>query len=261
VTLALLCALMLSLALAAGCAGGGEAKPSPETNGAAPPASSADSVETAPSISEEEAREVAEKVLLTLRDFPAGWSQEPPDDEEDAPLDVPPECQAFAGQEDWPGTLLKVESPEFEGPDEVEVNSSVILYADAEAARQAFAGVRDTYDRCREPLLQAFTRYLQQLYQKNAQESGEIAEVASMAMDWLSFPPYGDESVTARMSITINVGARSLDCYLDMLGWRIGRVEGDMGFSTCFDTPDTGEEQRLAQIIDERLREAAENLD
>ena len=265
---ALLCALLLSLALAAGCASNSEDERSPETNGGAPEAngaapatSSADSAQPVSDISEGEAREVAEKVLLQLKDFPVGWSQEPPEDEEDTPLDVPPECQAFVGEEEWPGTLLEVESPEFEGPDDEAVNSGVVVYADAEAARQAFADARDAYDRCKEPLLQAFTGYLQQLYQQKAQESGEAAEVAALTMDWLSFPPYGDESLTARMSITINVGTRSLDCYLDFLGWRVGRIEGDIGFSTCFEIPNLEEEQRLAQIMDERLRKAAKDLD
>src|SRR4030042_5150549 len=172
---ALLCALLLSLALAAGCASDSKDQPPPESDGVAPATSSADSAQPVSDISEEEAREVAEKVLLQLKDFPVGWSQLPPEDEEDTPLDVPPECQAFVGEEEWPGTLLEVESPEFEGPDDEAVNSGVVVYADAEAARQAFADARGASDPCKEPLLQAFTEYLQQLYQQKAHEPGGAA--------------------------------------------------------------------------------------
>ena len=80
-------------------------------------------------------------------------------------------------------------------------------------------------------------------------------------MDLLSFPPYGDESFSIRMSFTVNVGAQSLDFYLDTFAWRVDRIEGDMSFSTRFEIPDTDEEQRLAQIIEERLKDAVKDLD
>jgi hypothetical protein len=259
VTLALLCALLLSLALAAGCASGSEGQPSTETNGAAPATSSADSPETASSVSEEEAREVAEKVLLTLRDFPAGWSQLPPDEDEDMQLDLPPECQAFWEHEEWPGTLVDIDSPEFEGPDDEEVQSGVVIYVNAEAAHQAWVDGKAAVDLCREPVRAALATYLQQGLQ--AQYPDATIEVAAFTWDWLPFPAYGDESAAMRMSFTVNAGSESFTFHSDFIGWRVDRVEVSLAFDTRTEPPDPNEEQRLAQIIDERLREAAENLD
>jgi hypothetical protein len=258
-TVAVLGVLLFALALATGCTGDSDNGSLSESGEAATSAPSAASPQPTSDISEDEARSAAEKVLLTLQDFPAGWSQEPPDEDEEPPLDVPPECKAFAGEEDWPGTVVKVESPEFDGPDDEDVNSSAIVYADGEAARLAFAGVRDACGRCRGPFLQALPTYLEQQYQKNA--PGVTAEITATAMDWLPFPTYGDEGLSVRMSVTIDLGTRSIDCYLDELGWRVGRVEGDISFSTCSDTPGAEEEQRLAKIILGRLRIAVEDLD
>jgi hypothetical protein len=263
VKLALLCVLLLSLALAAGCATNSKGQPSSDTDGAAPATSSADSPETASTISEEEAREVAEKVLLTLRDFPAGWSQLPPDeDDEDPELDLPEECRAIYEQDIPPGALVDIDSPEFEGPDEEEVDSGATVYVDAEAAHQTYVDGRDWFDRCREPLVEAFRKYLQQVALETAQERGvENVEIVAVSWDWLPSPPYGDESVAMRMSYTLNVGAQSFVWYSDMFGWRVGRVEGGMSFTTKNEIPEPNEEERLMQIIDERLRKAAKDLD
>ena len=258
--LTLLGVLLVSLALAAGCASDSEGQPSTGTNGAAPPASSADSAKTVSNISEEEAREVAGKILLTLRDFPAGWSQEPPEEEkEDPEFDSPPECQAFFEQEIPPGALVDIDSPEFDGPDTEQVDSGATVYVDAEAAHQAFADARDVYDRCREPLRAAYTKYLGELLREEYPDAN--VEVTAFAMDWLSFPAYGDESLAMRMSVTMVVGDQTIDAYTDMFGWRVGPIEGDMSFTNCFVPPDLEEEQRLAEIVEKRLREAAEDLD
>jgi hypothetical protein len=86
-------------------------------------------------------------------------------------------------------------------------------------------------------------------------------EVAAFTWDWLSFPPYGDESAAMRMSFTINVGSQSLVFHSDLIGWRVGRVEASLTFDSRTQVPDPQEEQRLAQIIEARLRQAAEELD
>jgi len=254
-----LCALLLSLALATGCAGNSKDQRSPETNGAAPATSSADSPETASSISEEEAREVAEEALLQLKDFPTGWSQLPPDEDEDVQLDLPPECQAFWEQEEWPGTLVDIDSPEFEGPDEEKVQSGVTIYVDAEAARQAWADGKAAIDLCREPVRAALATYLQEGLRAEYPDAN--IEVVAFTWDWLPFPPYGDESAAMRMSFTIKVGSQLLVFQSDFIGWRVDRIEASMSFDTRSDPPDPNEEQRLAQIIDERLRDAVKDLD
>jgi hypothetical protein len=259
----LLCVLLLSLAVAAACASDSKDQPPPESDGVAPATSSADSAQPVSDISEEEAREVAEKVLLTLRDFPEGWSQLPPDDDDDDPqLDLPPECQVFMDQEEWPGTLVDIDSPEFEGPDEEEVDSSATIYVDVEAAHQSYVDGKASIDLCREPFLAAFKKALQEEVQKTAQERGvENVEIVAVSWDWLPSPPYGDESAAMRMSYTMNVGTQPFVWYADMFTWRVGRIEGGLSFSTTNQIPDQNEEQRLAQIIDERLRKAAKDLD
>ena len=255
-----MCALLLSLALAAGCASNSEGEPSPPGDGAAPATSSADSPQTVSDISEEEAREVAEKVLLRLKDFPVGWSQLPPDeDDEDLQLDLPPECQAFMDQEEWPGTLVNIDSPEFEGPDEEEVDSSVTIYVDAEAAHQAYADGKTAIDLCREPIGAALAQYLQETLRAEYPDAN--IEVVASTWEWLSFPPYGDESAALRWSLTMNVGSKSVVLYSDLIDWRVGRIEASMGFDTRSEPPDLAEEQRLAQIMDERLRDAVKDLD
>jgi hypothetical protein len=268
--LTVLCVLLLSLAFATSCAGGGEAEQPPDVNGAAPATGAADSSKTAPaapegdatvssSSEEEEAREVAEKVLLTLRDLPAGWSQLPPNDEEKQFLDVPPECQTFSVNFQWPGTVAEADSPEFEGPDRETVGSSATIFVDAEAAVQAFARYKAEFELCREPVRTAFMKDYEEGLRAELPDTN--VAVTAFAMDWLSFPRYGDESAAARMSVSLVIGDRTIDMYIDFIVWRVGRIEGGMSFSTLNEVPDLEEEQRVAKIIDERLREAAEELD
>lgn len=256
--LTFLCLLLLSLAVAAGCDGGGDEPPA-GSRGAAPPTSSADSPEATAAL-EEQTREVAMTALLTLRDFPAGWSQLPPKKEgQEPPLNLPPECQALAQMGDWPGTLVDIVSPEFEGPDGEEVQSGVTVYVDAETAHQAWANGRAAIDLCREPMRVALAAYFQETLR--AQYPEAVIDVVDFTWDWLPFPSFGDESAAMRMSFTVNGGPQSSTYHSDFIGWRVDRVEVNLNFDTRTAIPDPIEEQRLAQIIDERLREAAEDLE
>lgn len=256
--LATLCVLLLSLALAAGCKGGND-DPS-GARGAAPPVDSTGSPGAEASLLEEQAREVAESVLLTLRDFPAGWSQLPPDDDvEDPPLNLPPECQAFAEMEEWPGTLVDTDSPEFEGPDDEEVQSGVTVYVDAEAAHQAWANGKAAIDLCREPMRAALAAYLQEILR--AQYPEAIIDVVDFTWDWLPFPSFGEESAAMRMSFTVNGGPQPLVFHSDFIDWRVGRIEASLAFDSRTVAPDTKEEERLAKLLDERLKNAAGDLD
>jgi hypothetical protein len=203
----------------------------------------------------EEARAAAEEALLRLEDFPTGWVERPAEeDEEDFEADLPPECQWFIEQEELPGTVVEVESREFHGPDDEEVESSVTIFEDVAAASQTFADVSDFIERCRQPLREAVAQYFQDKIREEGEELPfEDIELSDFNMDRLSFPAYGDEGMALRMSFTIDTDFLSADFYMDIFGIRVDRIVGGMSFGQSFEIPDTNEEERLAGIIEERL--------
>jgi len=228
------------------------------------PPSQAEQTPTATSNADlEEARAVAEQALLRLEDFPTGWVERPAEeeDDEDFELDLPPECQSFIERENLPGTLVEVDSAEFHGPDDEEVESGVTIFVDIAAARQAFAEVGDFIERCRQPLREAVTEYFEEKIREEGEDLPfEDIELADFNMDRLSFPAYGDESMALRMSFTIDAGFLSFDFYFDIFGMRVDRIIGSMSFAGVLETPDAREEERLAGIIEERLETAAAQL-
>jgi len=252
--------VLVCLGLAAACADGGDEEVRTEAS------------ETAIAASEgglEEARAVAEQALLRLEDFPTGWVERPAEqDEEDFQPDLPRECQWFIQQEELPGTVVKVDSPEFHGPDHEEVESAVTVFVDVTAARQAFADVQDFIEGCRQPLRQAFTEYLQEKAREEVEDLVfEVTELTDFNIDKLSFPAHGDESMAFQVGFEVHVRPLSVDYYFDMFGIRVDRIVGVLTFGDSFvrplslERPDTNEEERLAGIIEERLHTAVAELE
>lgn len=247
--------VLVCLAIVVACADAGDQEPPAEAEQTATPTSEAEP---------EQARAVAEQALLRLEDFPTGWVERPAEEDEENGFepDLPPECQSFVERENLPGTLVEVDSDEFHGPDDEEVESGVTIFVDVAAARQAFAEVGDFIEQCREPMRQAVTEYLQEVIQEEGEDLPfEDIELTDFNIDRLSFPAYGDESMALRMSFTIDAGFLSLDFHLDIFGMRVDRIIGSMTFSDSFERPDTNEEERLATIIEGRLHTAVAQLE
>lgn len=153
--------------------------------------------------------------------------------------------------------MVKIDSPEFHGPEDEEVESGVTVYVDEAAARQAFVEVADFLEECRQPIREALTRFIEE--SEDAPFEDFEAEVN---IDRLSFPSYGDENISLRISATVEAAdfPFDLDLYLDILAVRLDGIVGGMTFVDILDRPDTTEEERLLGIIEERLRAASAQL-
>jgi len=247
--------VVVCLAVGVACADGDNGKPPTEVEQTATVTAAPAAHETPVGMAEEEARALAEQALLRLEDFPTGWVERPAEeDEEDFQPDLPPECAWFIEQEEAPGTLVEVESREFHGSDDEEVQSNVTIFEDVAAASQTFADVSDFIERCRQPLREAVTQYFQEKIREEGEDLPfEDIKLTDFNVDRLSFPAYGDESMALRMSVELDAGFLSLDFYGDIFGIRVDRIVGGMMFGDFFERPDTNEEERLAGIIEERL--------
>ena len=217
-------------------------------------------------VSQEDAAAIATQALFVLADFPTGWTEQPSSDDDDSSLDVdtsqlPEECQAFVTREDLEGTFAEIDSPEFLGPNEESVESTVTVFDDVETAEQAFSDIDTFFDECVEPLEEAFSEALTSLVQEDGDtEFGQI-EVSDVRFDPLSFPEHGDGQVAFQFGATVGAGPISLDLEVDFVFIRTGRVAAALTFFTPGLGSDADEEERLAGIAEGRIREADGQLD
>lgn len=260
--IALLVSLVGVLALGGACAGTDGEEPGPGDEATPGPTRTADIGVGEAALSEEAAGAIAETALLRLEDFPTGWTERPAEEDDGLEVDLPPECQSFIEQETRPGTLVKVASPEFHGPDDEEVESEATVYVDVGSAQAVFADVSDFIERCRVPLREAFTEALGGLVEEEAEDSlFEDIEITDFNIDRLSFPSYGDQSASFRISVEFQLEGLSFDVYMDVFGIRVDRMTGSMSFLEVLERPDTDQEERLLGIIEQRLATAAAQLD
>jgi len=210
---------------------------------------------------EEDLSPLAERGLLRLDDFPAGWTAAPPDEEPDLDLDVPPECEGYLTQEDPPGTLVSVDSQEFSGPDGEQVESDVAIMEDVQAAEGALEQLQDFLDTCREPFQEAFRQALDQIARESPDNAGiENISVTNVDVQRISFPPHGDEQVALRMTATLELEGLAFRLVTDVIFFRVSQASAGLTYFVVGE-PDRAHEEQLATVIEQRISMVAGELE
>lgn len=244
-------AAVLTATILIGCGGNGGDGTASDAGTATPP----DSRTEEPGTDSAAARTAAESALLTLDDFPTGWTERPPEEDQGPDIELPAECDVLSEEEDFPGTLGDADSDEFHGPNDEEVTSSTTVFVDTESAEHVLRFLDDFVNNCREPFQDAMEGYLKQV----ASDEGPIEfDGFEVNIDRLSFPDHGDEQLALRISVNAESSEFPfpIEVYLDVIGFRLGRTTGGITFTSVSNTPDAGEEQRLLDLIEERLAAA-----
>lgn len=183
---------------------------------------------------------IAERAALTLGDLPAGWEQEPPDNEAEdfSAYDEVPACaaiQAFRDADDESG--LSDDVTFALGNDTL--NSRVGLWADEARAVESL----DAWSS--DDALACFETVIPDLF---AEDLPDTVSITELTISPLPVEPIGDQQVGWRILITISDGADELTLYIDQTFVRVGRAVALVA-SNGFDQPVAIADSSLALVV------------
>jgi hypothetical protein len=212
------------------------------------------------------ARAAGEKAFLKLDDFPTGWTLAPSTTVTPQELELPSECQSpVLSRKQPPDSVVQVDSPEFVNASGQQAGSRVIVFRDEGTAKEYVDGVNefiDTFDRCRQPLLEALRKNAGELTGGAPGSPTPETQTTDLKVERLSLGPLGDQFVAPRLTISVESDGVALSLQSDLLTVRVGRIVSLLGYlSTTLASPDLSEEGRLAGIVADRLKDAAKELD
>lgn len=188
--------------------------------------------------------ELARSVLLTINDFPTGWSETPNEEDEEgeeSPL------EEYCPREETEATGT-AESGDFSAGGVAEVTHSVGIYPDAESAMGGVSRVKELAD-C---LATAFNDGL---------FDDDEAEFTNAKVSIVSFPSFGDESNAYRITVHVTAKEQSgpfseVDAFYEFVIVRQGRVAFSL-FAVDALTPfDSTMLEELTRIATERVAAA-----
>ena len=190
----------------------------------------------------------AEDALLTLADFPSGWTAPAGEDEgEDVSEaacfeDIQPDLSELT-------VTGHAESGTFE-TDEAWVSSTASVYRTEEEAREAFEGGRDAL--LSDELAACFGDVFAEAMA--AEENDVEIEVGEASSSEVAIPDVGAQrSAALRVEIPLDVEGQTASAYMEFIGLEEGRTIGSMvtfSFLTPFPADET---ERLAGIMAGRL--------
>lgn len=204
----------------------------------------------------EDDQAIADGALLTLSDFPSGWTEKTDDDDRDEAKEEEQE-RAIAeclgvDYERLYGDDISAESPTFVSPDDEEVSNTAGLEdteEDAIFVMETLAS--DDAARC-------FAEVFQKLIED--EEMGEGVEVGAVSFDRLSLrDDLGDESNGFRVTIPIAADGMEVDAYLDVAVARVGRGGITVQTFSMFTPFDTAELERYTELAADRLRDGLDD--
>lgn len=178
---------------------------------------------------------IAEAVLLRLTDFPTGWAETPPDDEEDDTFD---ECAA----DESPMTTARAETGNFGRGGGDSVSQMVAVFPTAADANSAADLARSIVECVAEKL--------------NAGEADDDeVEVVEATFAEVSFPALAERTYAYRIAMELRVdgGDGTIGAYLDlvyMVGGRVVSVLIAQGVLSPFEPSML---EGLAGVVEERL--------
>lgn len=203
---------------------------------------------TEPDTGEDQA--IAEAGLLELSDFPAGWEEQPPEEED---VDDTESKQRIADcigvdYDRIYGDENEAESPTFASPDGAEVSNSAGVEASEDEAVFVFETLSsDDAIGCISEEFQSF------IAETAATEGVEIGEAS---LNRVSPPDVGDASAAYRVTLPVEAQGQSVDVFVDIVVARVGRGGVTVQALNLFEPFDSGQLAEYAGIAVERLGQA-----
>lgn len=213
--------LLLAVALT-GCGGNedekatGDDRPDTSATPDSPPSitddSTAASSDPSPDVAADQA--IVDASVLTLKDMPAGWTAQAPDDEDENVEGKTKiaKCVGLDYDDLYNDTNPSAESDEFTSPEEKEVSVEVGLSATEEWMTNAFEIFSSS--KFRECVVSSLEEDF---------ESEDGVEVGEISINEMSFNPIGDEVSAFRMTMPLSSDGFDFEVIGDYVVVRIGR--------------------------------------
>ena len=174
----------------------------------------------------------AQAALLALGDFPAGWSETPPDEDDGDPEAdrALAECAGVDGDK-LIDTDAEAETGRFSDPDgESFVDQAVGLMPTEDEAAAPFASFTST------DVIACFADVYNELFASSL-EDGDLpdnAEIGEITVARLNVTPVGDDTAAIRISVPISVTGITVDVTVDLVLTRVGRSLSGLSFQSTF---------------------------
>ena len=208
-------------------------------------------------------QDLADRVVLTLDDFPSGWTagEEDPDeetdseDEEDDEDDPLEQCLGSDQADELEdATTGEGESPEFSRGETTQAGSFSVVLEGATPAKKGFDILASSkFQGCLEDEMKA------QLEDTNdpdapAEEQVSFGEITTKRA---SFARVGDQTAAFQIVMPFAAGGQELTFYADFAFFREGRVIGGLFFLNLGEPLDSDTEHQLAEAMAKRAADAA----
>jgi hypothetical protein len=189
---------------------------------------------------------LAESIVLTAADAPAGWTASQPDGDDDSEYDRRfAECVGVPVEHVDP-TFPQADGADLTSPDDSEVTSTAYVAPSVEAAQPMLAVYRqDDSPAC-------FTEVLQDVLVDAVTEDGTSGvTVDRPSFERLPYASLGDETEAFRLSMRVSAEGVELHLYADAILVRSGRVVVQALFMSLFEPfPVADSEALLRRMVD-----------
>ena len=186
---------------------------------------------------------IARSATLKLNDFPSGWAAK---DDTDDGSDSDSPCKAI---EDAKGiTTARRNSPTFEGEGESQVENSVYVFADGQAAENAFAELSGPETRAciRDAAVDGIEE----------KAKGEDLEVGEVESGELRVDTVADDTAAARFTIPLSSQGIDVDATIDLVFVRAQRAVSFLVLTSVFTPFDETLRGELTRTAGRRLEDA-----
>lgn len=246
-------AVLLPLVIATGCGGSSSSGGGPASqSGSATPTSSG------PAFPKAAASSAARSALLTISDFPSGWSTSKDDSASNDSSDKKFQ-QELADCLHAPAGLLghdeansaDADSPDFDSPDGNTTISESVSVSQSDRVDQLFSILKQ--DNATDCFSTTVNAYLKEEFAKTDDPDVKQATLGNIEVGRLSTGHYGDDTFGMRTTVPVEVKGLTLKVYLDLLFIRHANAVASLDFESEGTPIDTSTTDRYARLATEKL--------
>jgi hypothetical protein len=201
-------------------------------------------------------KSAAQAASLTLSDFPAGWTSQPPSNNSNPSQNISAQLAKCLGvsHAEFSKAPANYDSPNFADSNNNTASNSVGYRATATAEQSVFAIVSSpNAPGC---LTTAVGALFDQAIAHPTNPSSTLpagATVGTPTVSQMSFPQFGDKSVAYQLKVSVSFQSLSIDAYVDIIFVLKGRAGVTMYFEGVSNPFPIGQAQHYTGLVVGRL--------
>jgi hypothetical protein len=193
----------------------------------------------------------AEASLLTLSDFPAGWSEVPAEDEDDSFEEMNERQRECLGTDaDVLNEEVEARTGDFTNPDDDSAVTQVVSLAPSVEMAEAYmaGGSADGVAAC-------LTAVYREGFAEAVKDAEEMrgAELGEITVGALNVGEIGEESFAYRVTVPVSIQGFTVDIVADLVAVRVGRSVSGLTFRAQFDPTPTERITEYSALAASRL--------